>query len=118
MKALVIEDNLDIQKEIRDNLEKIGIQTDGATSPFDAEPLIESKMYDLLFCDTSLKGGPDGNRYGCQISEEFRKKQPKGIIIGMSSDEKFIEYWKGISHEFYKKPVSLETIVNIVKKYF
>jgi len=115
--ALVVEDDTNIREIIVGLLEERKINVLSADDPGKACDLIKSHNPALLICDTEL-GNPSGNKYGVQVAEFYKKHNPQGIIIGMSSEESYKSFWEGKCNAFHKKDYLLRNINLILEQYF
>lgn len=109
--ALIIDDCEDIRFLLSRKLERLGLETDSATSFSDAMELISTKLYDIILIDIILP-----NESGLEIAKKLRKninKHTKLIFISATKDPNILLQIKD-SHidAFISKPINTTSLKN------
>jgi DNA-binding NtrC family response regulator len=108
MKALVIDDEIDICRILTSNLKRIGIASSFSTTLTGAWAKISEEFPELIFLDINL---PDGS--GLDALKLIKTKYPEINIIIISANkggnERFTAFKYGASY-FFEKPFTMKTI--------
>lgn len=109
---LIVEDDITIINMLSDFLRKEGFQTDSANGMSQAMELLETKEFDLVLIDISLK---DGNGYGvCHVVKA--KKDIPVIFVSASTDEYSVVTGLDMGADDYiSKPFRPKELVSRIK---
>ncbi|WP_456383537.1 sigma-54-dependent transcriptional regulator [Persephonella sp.] len=113
MRALVVDDEINIQEILSILLEDFGFQVDRASNREEAEELIEKNYYDLALIDLRL---PDGS--GIDILKKIKEKNPKTeavIITAFASSETAVEAIKLGAYDYISKPFELNELRLLIR---
>ncbi|MEB3753642.1 response regulator transcription factor [Acinetobacter sp. MD2(2019)] len=105
MKILIIEDDLDILKNIAEYLELQGYIIDIATDGIQGQTLAEKQSYDLIVMDINL---PRLN--GFQICQQIKRVSPRQPIIMITARDQLHDKLQGFSmgaDDYLIKPFAL-----------
>ncbi|MFN8673995.1 MAG: response regulator [Candidatus Sericytochromatia bacterium] len=116
LNILVAEDNQINQKVIITLIKKLGLKVDIAINGLDVLKKIKEKSYDIIFMDVQM---PEMN--GIEATIELRKINKEIPIVALTanamSEDKELCINSGMN-DYLSKPVKLEELDNILKKYF
>ena len=113
MKALIVDDEINIQEILSMLLEEAGFEVDRASSYKEALELIENRYYDLALLDLRL---PDGS--GIDILKKLKEKNPKTeavIITAFASSDTAVEAIKLGAYDYLTKPFELNELRLIIR---
>jgi len=113
MKALVVDDEINIQEILSILLQDFKFQVNRASNREEAETLIEKNYYDLAFIDLRL---PDGS--GIDILKKIKDKNPKTeavIITAFASSETAVEAIKLGAYDYISKPFELNELRLLIR---
>ncbi|WP_457643338.1 sigma-54-dependent transcriptional regulator [Persephonella sp.] len=113
MRALVVDDELNIQEILSILLEDFGFQVDRASNRTTAEELINKNYYDLALLDLRL---PDGS--GIEILKKLKDRNPKTevvIITAFASSETAVEAIKLGAYDYISKPFELNELRLLIR---
>ncbi len=114
-RILAIDDDRDILKVLKANLELQSYEVDTADNWETAQGIISKKQPDLILLDLTL---PDGD--GVEICRELKNDLPRIPIIMLTarSQEKDIELGEETgADEYVAKPFDMEALTELVMKY-
>jgi len=113
MKALVVDDEVNIQEILSILLEDFDFQVDKASSLKEADELVEKNYYDLALVDLRL---PDGS--GIDILKKLKEKNPKTevvIITAFASSDTAVEAIKLGAYDYLSKPFELNELRLLIR---
>ena len=113
MKALIVDDESNIQEILSILLEDFGFQVDRASNKNEAEKLISQNYYDLALLDLRL---PDGS--GIEILKKLKEKNPKTeavIITAFASSDTAVEAIKLGAYDYISKPFELNELRLLIR---
>ncbi|WP_029520027.1 sigma-54 dependent transcriptional regulator [Persephonella sp. IF05-L8] len=113
MKALIVDDEINIQEILSMLLEEAGFQVDRASSYKEAIKLLEDKYYDLALLDLRL---PDGS--GIDVLRRLKEKNPKTeavIITAFASSDTAVEAIKLGAYDYLSKPFELNELRLLIR---
>ncbi len=113
MKAIIVDDESNIQEILSILLEDFGFQVDRASSKSEAEKLISQNYYDLALIDLRL---PDGS--GIDILKKLKEKNPKTeavIITAFASSDTAVEAIKLGAYDYISKPFELNELRLLIR---
>ena len=113
MKAIIVDDEINIQEILSILLEDFGFQVDRASSKKEAEKLISQNYYDLALLDLRL---PDGS--GIDILKKLKEKNPKTeavIITAFASSDTAVEAIKLGAYDYISKPFELNELRLLIR---
>lgn len=114
-KVLLVEDNEINQIVASQNLENFGLNVDIAEDGFQAVQKAKEKQYDMIFMDLQMPK-MDGFE-ATKLIREFDKKTPI-IALSASVQDTDREHSAQIGmNEHLEKPINLEKLKNVIKKY-
>ncbi|KAI9141653.1 hypothetical protein BKA69DRAFT_1038386 [Paraphysoderma sedebokerense] len=122
LKILLAEDNIVNQKVLRAMFSKLGYQIDIANNGAEAVETVKEVDYDVIFMDVRMPimSGLEATRLiKSHCRSDASRKAP--IIIGLSADALMENYQDGLKagmDGYLSKPVSKNTLVSILQKYF
>ena len=115
MRILVVDDEEEIVELLRRFLERKNHSVDVAFDGAEALKLIKEDRYDIIFLDEDMPPGLTG----LEVVEHIKKNNIKSKTVILTGypyiDEKFSK--RIGADEFLKKPVALNEIERIIKKY-
>ena len=113
MKAIIVDDEINIQEILSILLEDFGFHVDRASNKNEAEKLISQNYYDLALLDLRL---PDGS--GIEILKKLKEKNPKTeavIITAFASSDTAVEAIKLGAYDYISKPFELNELRLIIR---
>jgi len=113
MKALIVDDEINIQEILSMLLEESGFQVDRASSYKEALELLENDYYDLALLDLRL---PDGS--GIDVLRKLKEKNPKTeavIITAFASSDTAVEAIKLGAYDYLSKPFELNELRLLIR---
>ncbi|NPA58285.1 MAG: sigma-54-dependent Fis family transcriptional regulator [Aquificae bacterium] len=113
MRALVVDDEVNIQEILSILLEDFGFQVDRASNLKEAQKLVEKNYYDLALIDLRL---PDGS--GIDLLRKLKDKNPKTevvIITAFASSETAVEAIKLGAYDYLPKPFELNELRLLIR---
>ncbi len=113
MRALIVDDESNIQEILSILLEDFGFQVDRASNKNEAEKLISQNYYDLALLDLRL---PDGS--GIEILKKLKEKNPKTeavIITAFASSDTAVEAIKLGAYDYISKPFELNELRLLIR---
>ncbi|KAI9139287.1 histidine kinase-like ATPase [Paraphysoderma sedebokerense] len=122
LKILLAEDNIVNQKVLQAMFKRIGYKIDIAANGVEAAEMSKKVDYDAIFMDVRmpLKDGLEATtEILARYDAEHRSRKPR--IIGLSADALVENQEVGLSagmSAYLSKPVSKETIINILREIF
>ena len=113
-RVLIVDDEPDIRELLEITLLRMGLETRSAEDYSDATRLLHEESFDLCLTDMKL---PDGD--GIALVEHIQQhcpNTPTAVITAHGSIDVAIRAMKCGAFDFVSKPVSLETLRNLVDK--
>ncbi len=113
-RVLIVDDEPDIRELLEITLLRMGLETRSAENYSDATRLLQDESFDLCLTDMKL---PDGD--GIALVEHIQQhcpNTPTAVITAHGSIDLAIKAMKCGAFDFVSKPVSLETLRNLVDK--
>lgn len=113
-RVLIVDDEPDIRELLEITLMRMGLETRNAEDYSNATRLLEEEHFDLCLTDMKL---PDGD--GIALVEHIQNHYPNtptAVITAHGSIDLAIKAMKCGAFDFVSKPVSLETLRNLVDK--
>ena len=113
-RVLIVDDEPDIRELLEITLLRMGLETRSAPGYGDATRLLHDESFDLCLTDMKL---PDGD--GISLVEHIQQhcpNTPTAVITAHGSIDLAIKAMKCGAFDFVSKPVSLETLRNLVDK--
>lgn len=113
-RVLIVDDEPDIRELLEITLLRMGLETSSAEDYSDATRLLHDESFDLCLTDMKL---PDGD--GIALVEHIQQhcpNTPTAVITAHGSIDLAIKAMKCGAFDFVSKPVSLETLRNLVDK--
>ena len=113
-RVLIVDDEPDIRELLEITLLRMGLETRSAEDFKDATRMLNEESYDLCLTDMKL---PDGD--GLALVEHIQQhcpNTPTAVITAHGSIDLAIKAMKSGAFDFVSKPVSLDTLRNLVKK--
>lgn len=113
-RVLIVDDEPDIRELLEITLLRMGLETRSAEDYSDATRLLHDESFDLCLTDMNL---PDGD--GIALVEHIQQHcpdTPTAVITAHGSIDLAIKAMKYGAFDFVFKPVSLETLRNLVDK--
>jgi len=113
-RVLIVDDEPDIRELLEITLLRMGLETRSAQDYSDATRLLHDEAFDLCLTDMKL---PDGD--GIALVEHIQQhcpNTPTAVITAHGSIDLAIKAMKCGAFDFVSKPVSLETLRNLVDK--
>jgi two-component system response regulator PilR (NtrC family) len=113
-RVLIVDDEPDIRELLEITLLRMGLETRSAQDYSDATRLLHDEPFDLCLTDMKL---PDGD--GIALVEHIQQhcpNTPTAVITAHGSIDLAIKAMKCGAFDFVSKPVSLETLRNLVDK--
>jgi len=113
MKAIIVDDEVNIQEILSILLQDFGFQVDRASNKNEAEKLISQNYYDLALLDLRL---PDGS--GIEVLKKLKEKNPKTeavIITAFASSDTAVEAIKLGAYDYISKPFELNELRLLIR---
>ena len=113
-RVLIVDDEPDIRELLEITLLRMGLETRSAEDYSGATRLLQDESFDLCLTDMKL---PDGD--GIALVEHIQQhcpNTPTAVITAHGSIDLAIKAMKCGAFDFVSKPVSLETLRNLVDK--
>lgn len=113
-RVLIVDDEPDIRELLEITLLRMGLETRSAEDYSNATRLLNDETFDLCLTDMKL---PDGD--GIALVEHIQQhcpNTPTAVITAHGSIDLAIKAMKCGAFDFVSKPVSLETLRNLVDK--
>ncbi len=113
-RVLIVDDEPDIRELLEITLLRMGLETRSAEDYSEATRLLHDETFDLCLTDMKL---PDGD--GIALVEHIQQhcpNTPTAVITAHGSIDVAIRAMKCGAFDFVSKPVSLETLRNLVDK--
>ena len=113
-RVLIVDDEPDIRELLEITLLRMGLETRSAEDYSNATRLLRGETFDLCLTDMKL---PDGD--GIALVEHIQQHYPNtptAVITAHGSIDLAIKAMKCGAFDFVSKPVSLETLRNLVDK--
>jgi two-component system response regulator PilR (NtrC family) len=113
-RVLIVDDEPDIRELLEITLLRMGLETRSAEDYSEATRLLHDESFDLCLTDMKL---PDGD--GITLVEHIQQhcpNTPTAVITAHGSIDLAIKAMKCGAFDFVSKPVSLETLRNLVDK--
>ena len=113
-RVLIVDDEPDIRELLEITLLRMGLETRSAQDFSDATRMLGEESYDLCLTDMKL---PDGD--GLALVEHIQQhcpNTPTAVITAHGSIDLAIKAMKSGAFDFVSKPVSLDTLRNLVEK--
>lgn len=113
-RVLIVDDEPDIRELLEITLLRMGLETRSAEDYNNATRLLHDETFDLCLTDMKL---PDGD--GIALVEHIQQhcpNMPTAVITAHGSIDLAIKAMKCGAFDFVSKPVSLETLRNLVDK--
>ena len=113
-RVLIVDDEPDIRELLEITLLRMGLETRSAEDFSDATRLLLDESFDLCLTDMKL---PDGD--GISLVEHIQQHcpdTPTAVITAHGSIDLAIKAMKCGAFDFVSKPVSLDTLRNLVEK--
>lgn len=115
LKVLICDDSILIRKKLRSTLEKCKCEEIfEAENGNEAVELVKVNNPDLIFMDIVM---PDKN--GIEALKEIKEINPNAKVVMASSvgtHAHLKEAIKNGAYDFIQKPISLETVINLIEK--
>lgn len=113
-RVLIVDDEPDIRELLEITLLRMGLDTSSAEDYSTATRLLNDKSFDLCLTDMNLPDG-DGIALVEHIQQQF-PHIPAAVITAHGSIDLAIKAMKSGAFDFVSKPVSLETLRNLIEK--
>jgi len=113
-RVLIVDDEPDIRELLEITLLRMGLDTCSAEDYSTATRLLNEEPYDLCLTDMKLPDG-DGIALVEHIQQQF-PHIPAAVITAHGSIDLAIKAMKSGAFDFVSKPVSLDTLRNLVEK--
>lgn len=113
-RVIIVDDEPDIRELLEITLLRMGLETVSAENYSDATRMLHDESFDLCLTDMKL---PDGD--GIALVEHIQQhcpNTPTAVITAHGSIDLAIKAMKCGAFDFVSKPVSLETLRNLVDK--
>ena len=113
-RVLIVDDEPDIRELLEITLLRMGLETRSAEDFSEATRLLHDETFDLCLTDMKL---PDGD--GIALVEHIQNRcpdTPTAVITAHGSIDLAIKAMKCGAFDFVSKPVSLDTLRNLVEK--
>lgn len=113
-RVLIVDDEPDIRELLEITLLRMGLETRSAQDFRDATRMLDEESFDLCLTDMKL---PDGD--GLALVEHIQQhcpNTPTAVITAHGSIDLAIKAMKAGAFDFVTKPVSLDTLRNLVEK--
>jgi len=113
-RVLIVDDEPDIRELLEITLLRMGLETRSAEDYSNATRLLNEEVFDLCLTDMKLPDG-DGIALVEFIQQEF-PNLPAAVITAHGSIDLAIKAMKSGAFDFVSKPVSLDTLRNLIEK--
>jgi two-component system response regulator PilR (NtrC family) len=113
-RVLIVDDEPDIRELLEITLLRMGLETSSAEDYSNATRLLNEEVFDLCLTDMKLPDG-DGITLVEHIQQQF-PHIPAAVITAHGSIDLAIKAMKSGAFDFVSKPVSLETLRNLIEK--
>ncbi len=113
-RVLIVEDEPDIRELLEITLSRMGLETRSAGDYSNATRLLNEENFDLCLTDMKLPDG-DGIALVEFIQQQF-PNIPTAVITAHGSIDLAIKAMKSGAFDFVSKPVSLDTLRNLIEK--
>jgi len=113
-RVLIVDDEPDIRELLEITLLRMGLETRSAEDYANATRMLQEEPFDLCLTDMKLPDG-DGIALVEHIQQHF-PNTPTAVITAHGSIDLAIKAMKSGAFDFVSKPVSLETLRNLVEK--
>jgi len=113
-RVLIVDDEPDIRELLEITLLRMGLETRSAEDYGSATRILQDESFDLCLTDMKL---PDGD--GIALVEHIQQhcpNTPTAVITAHGSIDLAIKAMKSGAFDFVSKPVSLETLRNLIEK--
>ena len=113
-RVLIVDDEPDIRELLEITLLRMGLETQCAEDYSSATRFLNSEEFDLCLTDMRL---PDGDGISLvEYIQQYCPNTPSAVITAYGSIDMAIKAMKSGAFDFVSKPVSLETLRNLVDK--
>ena len=109
MRILVVEDDADLQRQLKAALEEAGYVVDQATDGEDGEFLGETEPYDAVILDVGLPG-----KDGIRILESWREAERNMPVLLLTARDRWTDKVAGIdagADDYVAKPFHMEEVL-------
>ena len=113
-RVLIVDDEPDIRELLEITLLRMGLETRSAEDYSNATRLLNEEPFDLCLTDMKLPDG-DGIALVEHIQQQF-PQTPAAVITAHGSIDLAIKAMKSGAFDFVSKPVSLDTLRNLIEK--
>jgi two-component system response regulator PilR (NtrC family) len=113
-RVLIVDDEPDIRELLEITLLRMGLEARSAEDYSNATRLLNEEEFDLCLTDMKLPDG-DGSALVEFIQQEF-PNLPAAVITAHGSIDLAIKAMKSGAFDFVSKPVSLDTLRNLIEK--
>ncbi len=113
-RVLIVDDEPDIRELLEITLLRMGLETRSAEDYSNATRLLNEEAFDLCLTDMKLPDG-DGIALVEFIQQQF-PNLPAAVITAHGSIDLAIKAMKSGAFDFVSKPVSLDTLRNLIEK--
>jgi len=113
-RVLIVDDEPDIRELLEITLSRMGLETRSAEDYSNATRLLNEEEFNLCLTDMKL---PDGD--GIALVEHIQQEYPNiptAVITAHGSIDLAIKAMKSGAFDFVSKPVSLDTLRNLIEK--
>ena len=113
-RVLIVDDEPDIRELLEITLSRMGLETSSAENYASATAMLHEESFDLCLTDMKL---PDGD--GISLVEFIQAQfpnTPTAVITAHGSIDLAIKAMKSGAFDFVSKPVSLDTLRNLIDK--
>ena len=112
--VLIVDDEPDIRELLEITLLRMGLETRSAEDFSTATRMLRDESFDLCLTDMKL---PDGDGIALvEHIQQHRPHTPTAVITAHGSIDLAIQAMKNGAFDFVSKPVSLDTLRNLVEK--
>ena len=113
-RVLIVDDEPDIRELLEITLLRMGLETRSAENYSQATRILHDEPFDLCLTDMKLPDG-DGIALVEHIQQQF-PNLPAAVITAHGSIDLAIKAMKSGAFDFVSKPVSLDTLRNLIEK--
>jgi two-component system chemotaxis response regulator CheY len=117
MQVLIVEDSAVDRHLLTSILEELGHKVDACSNPLDAQALLTSKVYEVLFLDIVM---PEQDGYKFLREIRSHEKTAKQHVIFCSSKKTPVEVNYGIKRagadDYITKPATAESVAQALQK--